>query len=149
MKGKKVKMFSAKMIGELSEPKDFGYAGGKYLVWKEELMDKHHENILKIIHQKLYGKIMVFHGDIIDLNGRVTTYGIIRKVDWNKKYKTCFHVQYARICLSKDDIPCVRLMEDGTTFVSPTSCYEVLTKEQFDTLLASTVSKINAKFFKK
>lgn len=145
---KTVKLFDDKLINELSEYKDFGYAGGAGLIWNEKLMDEHHQRILNIIHKKLDGKVLVFHGDIIDLNNRVTTYGIIRNITWSKEYKTCFCIEYSRICLKVDDEPCIRLMEDDTTYVNPKCSYSVISKSELDKLIDNTLGSIKKALFK-
>ena len=148
MQGKTIKLFSNKMICELGEMKDFGYAGGKNVVWKAELMDKYHEKILKILHQKLDDKILVFHDDIIGLSTRATSYGCIKRIDWSREYKTCFRIEYARMFLDVDDTPCVRLGNNDSTYADPRSKYTVLTKAQFQKLLDAAVRKATAQFFK-
>jgi hypothetical protein len=143
-----VKLFDDKLIAELSVYHDYGYAGGSGLIWNEKLMDENNSKILKIIHKKLDGKVLVFYHDIIDLNKRVTTYGIIRNITWSEKYKTCFCIEYARICLKVDDEPCIRLMEDDTTYVNPKSSYSVISKEELDKLIDKTLGTIKKNLFK-
>jgi hypothetical protein len=143
-----VKLFDDKLIAELSVYHDYGYAGGAGLIWNEEMMDKHHPQILKIIHKKLDGKVLVFHHDIIDLNKRVTTYGIIRNITWSEKYKTCFCIEYSRICLKVDDEPCIRLMDNDTSYVQPKSSYSVISKNELDKLIDNTLFKIKKALFK-
>lgn len=145
---KTVKLFDDKLINELSEYKDFGYAGGAGLIWNEKLMDEHHQRILNIIHKKLDGKVLVFHGDIIDLNKRVTVYGIIRNIEWSNEYKTCFRIEYSRICLNVDDEPCIRPMEDDSSYVIPNSSYSVISKEELDKLIDNTLGRIKKALFK-
>lgn len=144
---KSVKLFDKKLIAELSEHKDYGYAGGNGLIWNEKLMDKHHKRVLEIIHKKLDGKVLVFHNDIIDLNKRVTTYGIIRNITWSKKYKTLFCIDYSRVCLN-DDEPCIRPMEDDSSFVYPTSSYSVISADELNKLIDKTLGNIKKKLFK-
>ena len=148
MQGKTIKLFSNKMISELGETTDYGYAGGKSVVWKSELMDKYHEKILKILHQKLDDKILVFHDDIIDLSMRATSYGFIKRIDWSSEYKTCFRIEYARMFLDVNGTPCVRLGKDDSTYANPRSGYTVLTKAQFQKLLDDAVRKAKEQFFK-
>lgn len=148
MQGKTIKLFSNKMISELGELKDYGYAGGENVVWKAELMDKHHEKILKILHQKLDDKILVFHDDIIDLSMRATSYGYIKRIDWSSEYKTCFRIEYARMFLDVNDTPCVRLGDNDSTYADPRSKYTVLTKAQFQKLFDGAVRKAKEQFFK-
>lgn len=143
-----VKLFDDKLIAELSVYHDYGYAGGSGLIWNENLMDKTHPKILEIIHKKLDNKVLVFHNDIIDLNRRVTTYGIIRNIEWSKKYKTCFRIEYSRICLKVDDEPCIRLMEDDSTYVQPKSSYSVISKAELDKLIDNTLGNIKKVLFK-
>lgn len=145
---KSVKIFDENLINELSIYKDFGYAGGAGLVWNENLMDKYHSKLLKIIHKKLDGKVLVFNGDIIDLNRRVTTYGIIRNITWSENYKTCFCIEYARICLKVDDEPCIRLMDNDTSYVNPKSSYSVISKAELNKLIDNTLGKIKKTLFK-
>lgn len=145
---KTVKLFDDKLINELSVYKDFGYAGSAGLIWNEKLMDKNHSQILDILHKKLDGKVLVFHNDIIDLNRRVTTYGIIRSIKWSKEYKTCFRIEYSRICLKVDDEPCIRLMEDDSSYAHPQSSYSVISKEELDKLIDNTLGSIKKTFFK-
>lgn len=145
---KSVKLFDDKLIAELSVYHNYGYAGGSGLIWNEKLMDENHQKILEIIHKKLDGKVLVFHNDIIDLNRRVTTYGIIRKIEWSEEYKTCFRIEYARICLKVDDEPCIRLMEDDSTYVEPKSSYSVISKSELDKLIDNTIGDIKKKLFK-
>lgn len=145
---KSVKLFDDKLISELSVYENYGYAGGAGLIWNEKLMDKHHAEILKILHKKLDGKVLVFHGDIIDLNRRVTTYGIIRNIRWSEEYKTCFCIEYSRICLKVDDEPCIRLMEDDTSYVNPKSSYSVISKAELDKLIDNTLGSIKKELFK-
>lgn len=148
MQGKAIKLFSDKMISELGETKDYDYAGSKNIVWKSELMDKHHEKILKILHKKLDGKILVFRNDIIGLSTRATSYGFIKRIDWSSKYKSCFRIEYSRMFLDVDDTPCVRLGDNASTYAGPLSKYTVLTKAQFQLLLAGAVRKAKEQFFK-
>lgn len=143
-----VKIFDDKLIAELSVYHDYGYAGGSGLIWNEKLMDENHQKILEIIHKKLDGKVLVFHNDIIDLNRRVTTYGIIRNITWSEKYKTCFCIEYARICLKVDDEPCVRLMEDDSSYVEPKSSYSVISIAELNKLIDKTVGTIKKALFK-
>lgn len=143
-----VKLFDDKLIKELSVYHNYGYAGGSGLIWNEELMDKNHQRILEIIHKKLDGKVLVFHNDIIDLNRRVTTYGIIRNIEWSKEYKTCFRIEYARICLKVDDEPCIRLMEDDSSYVEPKSSYSVISKDELNKLIDDTLESIKKALFK-
>ena len=144
---KSVKLFDDKLIAELSVYHDYGYAGGSGLIWNEKLMDENHQKILEIIHKKLDGKVLVFHNDIIDLNRRVTTYGIIRNIEWSEEYKTCFRIEYARICLKVDDEPCIRLMEDESSYVQPKSSYSVISKAELDKLIDNTIGNIKKKLF--
>ena len=111
-------------------------------------MDENHQKILEIIHKKLDGKVLVFHNDIIDLNRRVTTYGIIRNIEWSEEYKTCFRIEYARICLKVDDEPCIRLMENESRYVQPKSSYSVISKSELDKLIDNTIGNIKKKLFK-
>ena len=143
-----VKLFDDKLIKELSVYHNYGYAGGSGLIWNENLMDEHHPRILKIIHKKLDGKVLVFHNDIIDLNRRVTTYGIIRKIEWSKKYKTCFRIEYSRICLNVDDEPCIRPMEKDSCYVDPESSYSVISKAELNKLIDNTLGNIKKALFK-
>lgn len=143
-----VKLFDDKLIKELSVHHDYGYAGGSGLIWNEKLMDENHKQILDIIHKKLDGKVLVFHNDIIDLNRRVTTYGIIRNIEWSKKYNTCFRIEYARVCINVDGEPCIRLMEDDTSYVSPKSSYSVISKAELDKLIDKTLGSIKKALFK-
>ena len=143
-----VKLFDDKLIAELSVYHDYGYAGGSGLIWNEKLMDENHPRIMKIIHKKLVGKVLVFHDDIIDLNRRVTTYGIIRKIEWSEKYKTCFCIEYSRICLKVDDEPCIRPMEDDSTYVSPKSSYSVISKAELNKLIDKTLGTIKKALLK-
>lgn len=145
---KSVKLFDDKLIAELSEHKNYGYAGGSGLDWNEKLMDENHQRILEIIHKKLDGKVLVYHNDIIDLNRRVTTYGIIRNIEWSKEYKTCFRIEYARVCLDVDDEPCIRPMEDDAIFVSPQSSFSVISTAELNNLLDKTLEKIKKTLFK-
>ena len=145
---KSVKIFDENLINELSIYKDFGYAGGAGLVWNENLMDKYHSKLLNIIHKKLDGKVLVFHNDIIDLNRRVTTYGIIRNITWSEEYKTCFCIEYARICLKVGDEPCIRPMDNDTSYVNPKSSYSVISKSELDKLIANTLGNIKKALFK-
>lgn len=142
-----VKLFDDKLIKELSVYHNYGYAGGSGLIWNEQLMDENHQKILEIIHKKLDGKVLVFHNDIIDLNRRVTTYGIIRNIEWSEEYKTCFRIEYARICLKVDDEPCIRLMEDDSTYVEPKSSYSVISKSELDKLIDNTIGNIKKNLF--
>lgn len=143
-----VKLFEKDLISELSVHHDYGYAGGSGLIWNEKLMDENHPRILKIIHKKLDGKVLVFHDDIIDLNRRVTTYGIIRKIEWSKEYKTCFRIEYSRICLKVDDEPCIRLMEDDSSYASPNSSYSVISKAELNKLIDKTLGTIKKELLK-
>lgn len=143
-----VKLFDDKLIAELSVYHDYGYAGGSGLIWNEKLMDENHQKILEIIHKKLDGKVLVFHNDIIDLNRRVTTYGIIRNITWSEKYKTCFCIEYSRICLKVDDEPCIRLMDNDTSYVQPKSSYSVISKAELDKLIDKTLGSIKKTLFK-
>ena len=145
---KSVKLFDDKLIAELSVYHNYGYAGGSGLIWNEKLMDENHQKILEIIHKKLDGKVLVFHNDIIDLNRRVTTYGIIRNIEWSEEYKTCFRIEYARICLKVDDEPCIRLMENESRYVQPKSSYSVISKSELDKLIDNTIGNIKKKMFK-
>lgn len=145
---KSVKLFDDKLIAELSVYHNYGYAGGSGLIWNEKLMDENHQKILEIIHKKLDGKVLVFHNDIIDLNRRVTTYGIIRNIEWSEEYKTCFRIEYARICLKVDDEPCIRLMENESRYVQPKSSYSVISKSELDKLIDNTIGNIKKKLFK-
>ena len=145
---KSVKLFDKKLIAELSEHHDYGYAGGAGLIWKENLMDENHTRILKIIHKKLDGKVLVFRNDIIDLNSRVITYGIIRKIEWSKKYKTVFRIGYSRICLKVNDEPCIRPMEDDSCFVDPESRYSVISKAELNKLIDTTLGNIKKALLK-
>lgn len=143
-----VKIFDDNLSNELGIYHDYGYAGGSGLIWNEKLMDNHHSRILEIIHKKLDGKVLVFHNDIIDLNRRVTTYGIIRNITWSEKYKTCFRIEYSRICLKVNDEPCIRLMDDDSTYVHPKSSYSVISKAELDKLIDNTLGKIKKALFK-
>ena len=143
-----VKIFDDNLSNELGIYHDYGYAGGSGLIWNEKLMDKYHSKILEIIHKKLDGKVLVFHHDIIDLNRRVTTYGIIRNITWSEKYKTCFCIEYARICLKVDDEPCIRLMENDSTYVQPKSSYSVISKAELNKLIDKTVGTIKKELLK-
>ena len=143
-----VKLFDDKLIAELSVYHNYGYAGGSGLIWNEKLMDENHQKILEIIHKKLDGKVLVFHNDIIDLNRRVTTYGIIRNITWSEKYKTCFCIEYSRICLKVDDEPCIRLMDNDTSYVQPKSSYSVISKAELDKLIDKTLGSIKKTLFK-
>lgn len=145
---RKVKIFDDKLIAELSVYHNYGYAGGSGLIWNEKLMDENHSKILKIIHKKLDGKVLIFHNDIIDLNRRVTTYGIIRKIEWSKEYKTCFRIEYSRVCINVDGEPCIRLMEDYSSYVEPKSSYSVISKKELDKLIDNTLFKIKKALFK-
>ena len=145
---RKVKIFDDNLSYELGIYHDYGYAGGSGLIWNEDLMDKHHSRILKIIHKKLDGKVLVFHDDIIDLNNRVTTYGIIRNITWSEKYKTCFCIEYSRICLKVDDEPCIRLMDNDTSYVEPKSSYSVISKAELEKLIDKTLGTIKKTLFK-
>lgn len=145
---KSVKLFDDKLIAELSVYHNYGYAGGSGLIWNEKLMDENHQKILEIIHKKLDGKVLVLHNDIIDLNRRVTTYGIIRNIEWSEEYKTCFRIEYARICLKVDDEPCIRLMEDDSSYVEPKSSYSVISKSELDKLIDNTIGDIKKRLFK-
>lgn len=145
---KSVKLFDDKLITELSVYHNYGYAGGSGLIWNENLMDENHQKILEIIHKKLDGKVLVFNNDIIDLNRRVTTYGIIRNIEWSEEYKTCFRIEYSRICLKVDDEPCIRLMEDDSSYVEPKSSYSVISKSELDKLIDNTIGNIKKKLFK-
>ena len=145
---KSVKIFDENLINELSVYHNYGYAGGSGLIWNEKLMDENHQKILDIIHNKLDGKVLVFHNDIIDLNRRVTTYGIIRNIEWSEEYKTCFRIEYARICLKVDDEPCIRLMEDDSSYVEPKSSYSVISKSELNKLIANTLGNIKKALFK-
>ena len=143
-----VKIFDDNLSNELGIYHDYGYAGGSGLIWNEKLMDNHHSRILEIIHKKLDGKVLVVHNDIIDLNRRVTTYGIIRNITWSEKYKTCFRIEYSRICLKVNDEPCIRLMDDDSTYVHPKSSYSVISKAELDKLIDNTLGKIKKALFK-
>ena len=145
---RKVKIFDDKLIAELSVYHNYGYAGGSGLIWNEKLMDENHSKILKIIHKKLDGKVLIFHNDIIDLNRRVTTYGIIRKIEWSKEYKTCFRIEYSRVCINVDGEPCIRLMENESRYVQPKSSYSVISKSELDKLIDNTIGNIKKKLFK-
>lgn len=142
-----VKLFDDKLIKELSVYHNYGYAGGSGLIWNENLMDENHTRILDIIHKKLDGKVLVFHNDIIDLNRRVTTYGIIRSITWSKEYKTCFCIEYARVCLNVDE-PCIRPMEDDSCYVSPKTSYSVISKAELNKLFDKTLENIKKKLMK-
>lgn len=137
-----VKLFDDKLIKELSVYHNYGYAGGSGLIWNEKLMDENHTRILDIIHKKLDNKVLVFHDDIIDLNRRVTTYGIIRSIEWSKDYKTCFRIAYSRVCINVDGEPCIRLMEDDSTYADPKSSYSVISKDDLNRLIDTTLEDI-------
>jgi hypothetical protein len=143
-----VKLFDDKLIKELSVHHDYGYAGGSGLIWNEKLMDENHQRILDIIHKKLDDKVLVFHNDIIDLNRRVTTYGIIRNIEWSKEYKTCFRIEYSRVCINVDDEPCIRPMEDDSSYAEPKSSYSVISKDELNKLIDDTLETIKKALFK-
>ena len=143
-----VKLFDDKLIKELSVYHNYGYAGGSGLIWNEELMDENHQRILEIIHKKLDDKVLVFHNDIIDLNRRVTTYGIIRNIEWSTEYKTCFRIEYSRVCINVDGEPCIRLMEDDSSYAEPKSSYSVISKEDLNRLIDDTLETIKKSLFK-
>ena len=143
-----VKLFDDKMIAELSVHHNYGYAGGSGLIWNEKLMDENHTRILNIIHKKLDDKVLVFHNDIIDLNRRVTTYGIIRNIEWSKEYKTCFRIEYARVCLNVGDEPCIRPMEDDSSYAEPKTSYSVISKAELNKLIDKTLEKIKKNLMK-
>lgn len=148
-----VKLFTPKLIDELGTFKDFGFAGASHSsVWDEDKMTKAQaDKILSIIRSKLAGKVIVFRNDIIDLDRRVTSYAVMRKVTWSREYKTLFRMEYNFVCVDSGDNAYVRLFtkdSDNSTYISPNTEYEVIERGQLEKMIKNTVTKITNVLFK-
>ena len=100
-----VKLFTDKIINELGTYQPSAFHTNPDLVWNEALMDENHQKILDIIRKKLNDVVIVFQNDIIDLSTRVTSYAIVKNVEWSEEYKTIFTIEYDYVVLREGEDP--------------------------------------------
>ena len=145
-----LKLFTDKMIDELGIYQTSAIYSHPYLVWNEALMDKNHQKIVDIIRKKLKDVVIVFPNDIIDLNNRVTSYAIVKKVEWSKEYKTIFSIEYDFVVLREGKDPYVRAFTDEgdhRTFIVPGSSFSVISRKELQAKIDKAMACVQNRLF--
>lgn len=145
-----VKLFTDDIIKELGTYQPSAFHTNPDLVWNEALMDKNHQKIVDIIRKKLEGVVIVFHNDIIDLSTRVTSYAIVKNVEWSEEYKTIFAIEYDYVVLREGKDPYVRAFSDEgdhRTFISPGSNFSVISRKELQAKIDKTMACVQKLLF--
>ena len=145
-----VKLFTDKIINELGTYQPSAFHTNPDLVWNEALMDENHQKILDIIRKKLNDVVIVFQNDIIDLSTRVTSYAIVKNVEWSEEYKTIFTIEYDYVVLREGEDPYVRAFSDEgdhRTFISPGSSFRVISRKELQAKIDKTMACVQKILF--
>ena len=145
-----LKLFTDKMIDELGTYQPSPFYNSPDLVWNADLMDKRHQEIVDIIRKKLVGVVIVFPNDIIDLNCRVTSYAVVKEVEWSQEYKTHFYIRYDYVVLREGKDPYVRAFSDEgdhRTFISPGSSFRVISRKELQAKIDKTMACVQKILF--
>lgn len=145
-----VKLFTDKIINELGTYQPSAFHTNPDLVWNEKLMGENHQKILDIIRKKLKDVVIVFQNDIIDLSTRVTSYAIVKNVEWSEEYKTIFTIEYDYVVLREGEDPYVRAFSDEgdhRTFISPSSSFRVISRKELQAKIDKTMACVQKILF--